>query len=791
MQGIGSTLEQYTGKGPLGTWLQEHGKGSEPPNFVPSPLVDDSGVHPSNILRSLARSTPGAVAALGAASMAPEALGVGGAIAAGTGIGTLMSAGDAAKAAAVKRTGDVNATPNAADLTRGGLTSVASSAVQSLPINRFLAPGAGAVASNVIGNTGMRGVLDAGKKALTSTGEQAAASGASNVVSQVGQSVATPGGVSVDPTQAFNAAATGGVMGGAFAAKRALPEALDAAKFSDITPELKPAATQFANRMVTAADGRNLQGQLLGNGPQQRAGEDSFVKAKSAVQSELGDAVSKITTPLPTEAQNILSAARAGNQPTPGDYAKLKAALANDPQGANVINLVQQAHAGDIFGDTGGHHDGKFVGGGAGALGHALSSSNVSKTALAALVGGEAGHLISFSPEMLAVAGGASVAARMLNNMTGAQAPAGRIVRNFADGQTPVRLNVPPPQQPAPAPIVRPGPTGPGMAPLASPWDNPANPAPQAAPAPTPEATIPKVPKEFPEQWLQRMKAQSAASDAVNASPFIDQKVGGAENIPSPAGAKVIKQALGSASALAKLNSDPEAEAEAKAQAKADAADVKAKAKAATVAAKVKGMPAAAKEPAPQGAPAKGPIDLPDSFTASLKGTDNKPVSLNDLRAAVAPKVKGTPQAPQITGVKKSNGSVGTDTTDTNGAEYTVPRSPYAHLVPSAAAQQFLADAQKGGATIASKQGFLNGTQRNISDIRARAAAVAQAVPGVNPQEIAAQFEGVSTQKDAIRHREWLKTQLPQASAALDRIFSDEVIQGTKLKSGIWKRVGK
>ena len=107
-----------------------------------------------------------------------------------------------------------------------------------------------------------------------------------------------------------------------------------------------------------------------------------------------------------------------------------------------------------------------------------------------------------------------------------------------------------------------------------------------AAPAPTPEATIGKLPKEFPEQWLQRMKAQSAASDAVNASPFIDQKVGGAENIPSPAGAKVIKQALGSASALAKLNSDPEAEAEAKAQAKADAADVKAKAKAATVAAK-------------------------------------------------------------------------------------------------------------------------------------------------------------------------------------------------------------
>ena len=253
ISGVGNTMEQYLGKGPVGTWLQQEGKSIAPANFVPSPLVDSSGVHPSNILKSLAYMAPGGAAAAAGGTLAlaaaPEA-----ALAApflgATAVGTAMSAGDAAKAAAVKRTGDPDAVPNAADKLRGAAVSTAQSALQAVPMGRYLAPGKSAVANAVIGNTGVRGVLDAGKKALTTAGEQAVSSGAANVVGQVGQSVGTPGGVSVDPTQVANAAAMGGVGGGAFAAKRALPEALDAAKFSGITSDLKPAATQFANRMV-------------------------------------------------------------------------------------------------------------------------------------------------------------------------------------------------------------------------------------------------------------------------------------------------------------------------------------------------------------------------------------------------------------------------------------------------------------------------------------------------------------------------------------------------------------
>ena len=207
----------------------------------------------------------------------------------------------------------------------------------------------------------------------------------------------------------------------------------------------------------------------MSSGAAQRAGEDSFTKAQAAVKSELNDAVAGLTTKLPTDAQNILHAAMTGDQPTPGDYTKLKAALANDPQGPNVVNLVQQAHAADILGDTGYHHSGKFTGGGAGALGHALTGEHVTKTALVGLIGGEAGHLITFSPEMLSAAAGALVGKRLLDNMTGAQAPAGRIVRNFADGQTPVRLAPPTPQQPeAPGPTINPVLPG-----LPRPWSSP------------------------------------------------------------------------------------------------------------------------------------------------------------------------------------------------------------------------------------------------------------------------------------------------------------------------------
>lgn len=830
LSGVGSTIKNYVGNGYGGDTLESAGKAIAPANFVPSPIVDKDGFHPSNILRSLARATPGAAAAIGAAALAPEALGAAGPIAMATGAGTLMSAGPAAQQAAASRTGNANATPNTADLTRGGLTSLASSAVQAVPVSRFLKPGAGSVASGVIANTGAKGVGDAVKNLVSTAADQGLASGASNAIGQVGQTVGTPGGVQVDPVDALNATATGGMSGALFAGRPALRQSLDAMKFSAITPDLKPAAIMVANRIAQAADGRNLQGSTVSSAAAQRAGEDSMVKTRAGISSELHDAVSSLTTPLSTDTQNILNAAKAGNMPTPGDYAKLKAAVASDPQGPNVVNLVQQAHAMNVFDSMGNHTNGKFTGGGSGALGKALTPEHVMKTGLIAAMGGEAGHLIGFSPEMLATAAGGTVAARFLDNVTGQQAPAGRIVRNFADGQTPVRLPATPPPAVAPnnapqAPMggpprpwsspqamaailaakragpapVAPAPTpggaplagGPGASPMIPPavaaqmsaraniakliaakqsaqqtqtvqqalpllrtlaerqgpnakalelpadftktLTNPGAPAAPggAAPAPAapPEPAINPLalPSSItgPAKALmrgasiaQKMKTDAIGQDAakaeVNASPFIDQKVGGAANLPSPAAAKYMSAAVRGVGVLAKLKSDPEAEAEDKAQAKADAAAEKQKVK-------------------------------------------------DAAKAAAAP--------PSVT-ISKANGQTKV------GDEPFAPSS-YAQYPPDVAAR---AITKAAGDTVKFPANHTASVKTRIQGERNIMARIGAEVPGLPIADLTARLEGRTDQTDAKAYREHLKTLFPQAAPVIDKHLSDGAIES------LWSR---
>ena len=79
---------------------------------------------------------------------------------------------------------------------------------------------------------------------------------------------------------------------------------------------------------------------------------------------------------------------------------------------------------------------------------------------------------------------------------------------------------------------------------------------------------------------------QSAATSEVNASPFIQQKIGNAAPVPTPAAAKYMSSAVRGANVLAKLQSDPEAEAEEAATAKAALKSATSAAKAATISAK-------------------------------------------------------------------------------------------------------------------------------------------------------------------------------------------------------------
>lgn len=55
--GIGKTIEAHLGPGPVGGWLQNEAKKIAPANFVPAPIIDNSGFHASGILPALARSS--------------------------------------------------------------------------------------------------------------------------------------------------------------------------------------------------------------------------------------------------------------------------------------------------------------------------------------------------------------------------------------------------------------------------------------------------------------------------------------------------------------------------------------------------------------------------------------------------------------------------------------------------------------------------------------------------------------------------------------------------------------
>ena len=138
------TAKDYLGVGP--------GASPSDPNYVPANITNGS-YNPMNwnysqLPQKAAELAPGLTQNILAASAgAKVGKSIGGVK--GAALGALIgsagslwasSAGDAAKKDAVARTGDANATPNAADLTRAGLTSAASAAARSvLPTSSFRA----------------------------------------------------------------------------------------------------------------------------------------------------------------------------------------------------------------------------------------------------------------------------------------------------------------------------------------------------------------------------------------------------------------------------------------------------------------------------------------------------------------------------------------------------------------------------------------------------------------------------------------------------------------------------
>jgi hypothetical protein len=446
LTGIGTTLHDYLGAGPVGNAATAAGQAIAPPSFTPSPLVDKEGVHPSNLPAWLAVRAPGVLAQLAAAKVGGIATrgSMTGKLA-GAGIaGVGMTAGPEAEEAQANQPGNVPGTPPNADaLLRGGLTSGAENAIGVAPFAGFLGKGTGAI------TPGLKGALAGAERFATNAGLQGAGSGAADVAHQVGQSVGTPGGVNVNPLETADATLGGAAMGGVLNAPGLTRDTLNARRFSAAnTPELQTGMTQVANRATDAAGGREVTPEV---------GADIAHKVDSGVRRELSDAVKGLEVDLTPDAKNIISSTEAGRMPTGRDYSTLKTALGDDPQASSVLSLINQAHALSIVKGTGNLGDNTFTGGMNAALNklNPVSPHNILKTGLVAGAGALGiglGHLIAYSPAMIGAALGAKALAKLGDRVTGSNNPMQRFMQGFGDnGATPVRVAAPEDQAAAPS----------------------------------------------------------------------------------------------------------------------------------------------------------------------------------------------------------------------------------------------------------------------------------------------------------------------------------------------------
>jgi hypothetical protein len=801
--GIGKTLDVHSSPGgdvnAAGKWLESKGNEIAPKDFVPADLTGKNGSL-SNLGLWLARQAPAAGGALGgavlASALAPEALAGAAATGGAAGTGWLMSAGNEAQEAAAKRTGNPNATPDAADIARGDLTAGAESAVASLPVTRYLPE------ASVLAKTGAAGAISALKKLAGTAVDQGAASAAADAAHQVGQSVGTPGGVQVNPAE-IGGAAVGGAAGGALLGSPKTTQAvLDSLKYREITPDLQQPATQVANRVIQNAGGENLQGSLIRSGGAQRAGQAAVQKTGMDIHNELGSAVADLRSRvnLPVDAQNVLNAAMAGQLPTKSGYATLEAAVANDPQGANVVNLVRQAHAFDVLNESGHHAGGKFTGGLGGAFKHILSGEHVAKSALvgigAAAFEEGAGHLIAYSPQVLGAAVGGAAFARTLDNITGAQAPAGRFVRNFQDPSVPIRQAVP--QSPIaqapqaePSPFPRPVAGGKGSLPMLPPQIQAemaaraslAKLAPQAA-SPEPEMNPLALPPDITRGARSLVRGQLLAQrlregqqPASQPEPAVNP-LALPKNITAPAANAMKGAAIAQRLKEAQAAQDTKANAVATPEPQAPVlnpmtlpASITGPAKSITRGAMVaqrlrEASTMANPQPAPQAA--IDPLALPASITGPARTLARGALLAQRMNE------QGTKSAPAVrTHVSKVDAN--TATVKTGNGKLRLPVAPYSNLPIAEAAQRILSDRKAAGVPIENDQTYLAKIHSVLGSVRQKVAAVQSAAPSI-PRADVAKFEGVRSQKAAISYRNHLAAEYPQAASALMAVFSDEAI---------------
>lgn len=526
VSGVGETLKQ-TGIAPsAGEAAKKFATENLAPNTpVDTSLVTSDGVNAGNVPKRIAEGAPGFAATLTAAKLAAKASpgglkgkiigGLLGAIGAQAG----MSFGDKVVENAKERTGEANAEPTTADKVRAGLTTAVEAPVGALGTTAFL-PGAGPAVS-----TGAKGLISALKTLGVKAADNAVASGGQNLIAQAGKTIGTDKGLRIDPIEALDSAAGGGVTGGAFGAPKSLSDMKGAIRDRHFGGANADASAQVANRIKTQSDNDSS------NLKNVKSAAQAVTAAKSEIAGELKREIAGLTSRLQLgdDSVNALDRAQSGTA-TKADFAHIADVTKQDAASERVVQLARQARVMNHLLSQGRLENGKFKGG-VSALMERQVRAIANPIGAATVAGGTAlasAHLPLFgmySMPALGAAAGSYVLARGLDRLSGARSPAARFTQKFADPTAGVRPDV---SAPPPSPGV--GPTGPGVPlPPPSPWGE--------------AAVMPDT-----KQLLQRMKAlemsrkavalrerQQNASTVREAMPLIKQLSGTAEEPAAPA----------------------------------------------------------------------------------------------------------------------------------------------------------------------------------------------------------------------------------------------------------------
>jgi hypothetical protein len=426
VRGTGKTLQHFSPFGETGESLQQTGEGMAPANYQPAKIVnDDYSINASEAPRAVAEAAPqmaaGLLAARTLAKLTPLGR-LGSALAGFGGVNALTSLGQRAEDRAAERTGDRSAAPSAADKAIVAGTLAAETVPEALSGMRLI-PGAGRLPA-----VGARGVANAGGRLATTAAVEAGTEGLQSGIEQTGRTIGTEGGIRINPVEAANAAATGGLVGSTFGAKSAAREANRAVKYRDVDVG---AAQRVASDMETAADGRNL-GDV-------KVGAQVVSEVEQVYKTALAQDVQAIgRRNLDAETTAILTRIRAGKKISERNIDTLENTLAAHPNGQQVFDHVRALRTLGQLKATGDFSNDRFVGGTSRKLENALwFLKDKPKGALyggAAMAGYAIPGVMAHAAPFLATGAGLYAGSRLLDSLTGSRSPAQAFVESFGGG---------------------------------------------------------------------------------------------------------------------------------------------------------------------------------------------------------------------------------------------------------------------------------------------------------------------------------------------------------------------